>query len=69
MSSHREGPLKITLSRQLQQARPHPTHVSGTERSVKTIVTILGTAGLIVAAYVVVISLPDIRRYIKITAM
>ena len=35
----------------------------------KTIVTILGTAGLIVAAYVVVISLPDIRRYIKITAM
>jgi len=35
----------------------------------KTIFTILGTAGLLVAAYVVVISVPDIRRYIKISTM
>src|SRR6202022_3276041 len=25
--------LPVTLNRQLQQARPHPTHISGTERN------------------------------------
>ena len=38
-------------------------------KAMKIIRNILGTAGLIYAGYVVIVSMKDVRRYIRISTM
>ena len=38
-------------------------------KALKTIRNIVGTAGLLYAGYILIMSMPDFRRYIKISTM
>jgi hypothetical protein len=38
-------------------------------KAIKTIIAIVGNVGLLYAGYVLILSAPDIRRYIKISTM
>jgi hypothetical protein len=38
-------------------------------KAIKTIIAIVGNAGLLYAGYVLILSMPDVRRYIKISTM
>jgi Family of unknown function (DUF6893) len=38
-------------------------------KAIKTIIAIVGNAGLLYAAYILILSMPDLRRYIKISTM
>ena len=39
------------------------------KKSLSTLTNVIGIAGLILAGYVMIISAPDVRRYIKISTM
>ncbi|MGA6982404.1 MAG: hypothetical protein WCC95_16915 [Candidatus Sulfotelmatobacter sp.] len=39
------------------------------KKTLSTVTTILGAAGLVFIGYIVVASLPDVGRYIKISTM
>jgi hypothetical protein len=38
-------------------------------KAMRTIVNILGTAGLVFAGYILIASVKDVRRYIRISTM
>jgi hypothetical protein len=38
-------------------------------KAIKTIIAIVGNVGLLYAGYVLILSVPDVRRYIKISTM
>jgi hypothetical protein len=39
------------------------------KKSFSTLTNVIGIAGLVLAGYVLVISAPDLRRYLKISTM
>lgn len=38
-------------------------------KAIKTIIAMVGNVGLLYAGYVLVLSVPEVRRYIKISTM
>jgi hypothetical protein len=38
-------------------------------KAIKTIIAIVGNVALLYAGYVLILSVPDVRRYIKISTM
>jgi hypothetical protein len=38
-------------------------------KAIKTIIATVGNVGLLYAGYVLILSVPDVRRYIKISMM
>ncbi len=39
------------------------------KKSLSTLTNVIGIAGLVLAGYVLIISVPDFKRYIKISTM